>query len=81
MIPHSCIDIYVRYETHHQRQFDKALALLLKLRAETCKAEIGFVSQKQNEAQETRTQPQDHIMRDSTTISNQVPLKCLERAA
>jgi len=49
-----CIDIYVRYETHHQRQFDKALALLLKLRAETRKAEIGFVSQKQNETQETR---------------------------
>ena len=49
-----CIDIYVRYETHHQRQFDKALALLLKLRAETRKAAIGFVSQKQNEAQETR---------------------------
>jgi len=49
-----CIDIYVRYETHHRRQFDKALALLLKLRAETCKAAIGFVSQKQNEAQETR---------------------------
>lgn len=48
------IDTYIRYQTHHQRQFDKALAMLLKLRAETCKAEIGSVSQKQNEAQETR---------------------------
>ena len=48
------IDIYIRYQTHHQRQFDKALAMLLKLRAEARKAEIGSVSQKQTEVQETR---------------------------
>jgi hypothetical protein len=48
------VDTYIRYQTHHQRQFDKALAMLLTLRAETRKAEIGSVSQKQNEAQETR---------------------------
>jgi hypothetical protein len=37
------MDRYVRYHTQHQRQFDQALAMLLKLRGEARKAEIGFV--------------------------------------
>ena len=66
------IDIYIRYQTHHQRQFDKALALLLKVRAETRKAENGFVSQKQNEAHETRKA-------ELHTVTMEIKKKRLER--
>ena len=45
---------YARYHVLHQRQFQQAFAQLQKLRAEKRKAEIGFVSQKAAEAQETR---------------------------
>ena len=43
-----------RYHAQHQRHFQQALAQLQKLRAEKRKAEIGFVSQKAAEAEETR---------------------------
>ena len=46
--------LYVRYQTTHDRAFHTALNALLKLRAEKRKAEIGFESQKQREAAETR---------------------------
>jgi hypothetical protein len=47
-------NLYLRYQAQHERLFQRALHDLLKLRAERRKAEIGFVSQKQAEAQETR---------------------------
>jgi hypothetical protein len=40
---------YLRYQTTHTREAGKALSELLKLRAETRKVEIGFVSQKRLE--------------------------------
>ena len=43
-----------RRPRQHQRHFQQALAQLQKLRAEKRKAEIGFVSQKAIEAEETR---------------------------
>ena len=46
--------LFIRYQTTHDRAFHAALNALLKLRAEKRKAEIGFESQKQKEAVETR---------------------------
>jgi len=46
--------LYLRYETTHERAFHKCLTQLLKLRAEKRKAEIGFESQEQKQAQQSR---------------------------
>ncbi len=46
--------LFLRYETTHDRAFHTALNQLLKLRAETRKAKIGFESQKRHEAAEAR---------------------------
>ncbi len=53
-IGHENIALFIRYQTHYDRLFQRALHDLLKLRAERRKAEIGFVSQKCAEAQEVR---------------------------
>ena len=45
---------FARYETMHDRLFQRALHDLLKLRAERHKEQIGFESQKRAEANETR---------------------------
>ncbi len=54
-----CLDekqlaLYIRYQTTHDRAFHKCLNQLLKLRAEKRKAEIGFESQQQKKADQTR---------------------------
>jgi hypothetical protein len=46
--------LYLRYQTTNDRAFHRALADLLKLRAEKRKNEIGFESQQQRKAQEPR---------------------------
>lgn len=46
--------LYLRYQTTHERAFHKCLSDLLKLRAEQRRAEIGFESQKQKAADQTR---------------------------
>ena len=46
--------LYLRYQTTHDRAFNKSLDQLLKLRAEKRKAEIGFESQRLKEAEQTR---------------------------
>jgi len=48
--------LFLRYQTTNDRGFHKCLDQLLKLRAEKRKQEIGFESQKQKEAEETRKQ-------------------------
>jgi flagellar hook-basal body complex protein FliE len=68
-----CIDpklpLYLRYQTTHERAFHKAYATLLKIKAEREKSQmasarqeavdrLGFVSQKRQEASETRKQQQ-----------------------
>jgi hypothetical protein len=45
--------LFLRYQTTNDRAFHKCLDQLLKLRAEKRKAEIGFESQKQKEAEAT----------------------------
>jgi hypothetical protein len=47
---HKQLSLYLRYQTTHDRAFQRSLTGLLKLRAERRKAEIGFVSQNQKEA-------------------------------
>ena len=73
------IDIYIRYQSHHQRQFDKALAMLLKVRAETRKAEIGSVSQKQAEAQETRRTATENRKAEVHAVTMEIKKQRLER--
>jgi hypothetical protein len=61
--------LYLRYQTTHERAFHKAYATLLKIKADREKSqmiaarqqsadELGFVSQKRQEASETRKQQQ-----------------------
>ena len=46
--------LFLRYQTTHDRAFHRALTDLLKLRAERRRNEIGFESQQQKKAQESR---------------------------
>ncbi len=46
--------LYMRYQTTNERAFHRSLNDLLRLRAERRKQQIGFESQKQKEAAETR---------------------------
>jgi CRP-like cAMP-binding protein len=48
--------LYLRYQTTNDRAFHKCLAELAKLRAEKRKSELGFESQKRQEAEEARRQ-------------------------
>src|SRR5947209_10837877 len=48
--------LYLRYQTTHDRGFHKCLNELLRLRAQKRKEEIGFVSQKEKEADQARKQ-------------------------
>jgi phage-related minor tail protein len=48
------LELYIRYQTSHDRAYQRYAAELRKLQAELKKAEIGFVSQKHAAAQETR---------------------------
>jgi hypothetical protein len=57
--------LYLRYQTSHTRAFHKSLNDLLKLRAETRKAEIGFEAQKRH-AEAQRLQTERHEMKKQT---------------
>jgi hypothetical protein len=46
--------LYIRYQTTNERIFQKCLSEFLKLRAEKRKAEIGFESQQQKQANQAR---------------------------
>jgi hypothetical protein len=46
--------LYIRYQTTNERIFQKCLSEFLKLRAEKRKAEIGFESQQQKQADQAR---------------------------
>ncbi len=56
--------LFLRYETTHDRAFHTALNQLLKLRAETRKAKIGFESQQRHEADESRKQSNENRKKD-----------------
>jgi hypothetical protein len=48
------LERYIRYQSHHDRAYQRAAAELLKRQKERRLAEIGLVSQKRAEAEETR---------------------------
>ncbi len=50
------LSLYLRYQTTHERAFRQAADELRKLRNEKRKQQIGFESQEQEAAQETRRQ-------------------------
>ena len=56
--------LFLRYQTTNDRAFHRALNDLLKLRAEKRKAEIGFVSQRQKKAQESRREAAEKRKQD-----------------
>jgi hypothetical protein len=62
---HTDLEIYLRYQTTHDRAYARASAELLRRRKERRSAEIGFESQKRREAQEARSHAQE-IRREST---------------
>ena len=56
--------LFIRYQTTHDRAFHRALNDLLKLRAEKRKQEIGFESQRQKQAAETRRESAENRKQD-----------------
>jgi hypothetical protein len=56
--------LYLRYQTTNERAFHKCLNALLKVRAEKRKQEIGFESQKRNEADQTRRESSENRKRE-----------------
>ncbi|HTU45627.1 MAG TPA: hypothetical protein VMF91_11230 [Bryobacteraceae bacterium] len=56
--------LFLRYQTTHDRAFHTALNNLLKLRAEQRKREIGFESQKRQEAAESRRESAEKRKQD-----------------
>ena len=56
--------LFLRYQTTNDRAFHKCLNDLLKLRAEKRRAQIGFESQKQKQAQELRREANEKRKQD-----------------
>ena len=56
--------MFIRYQTTHDRAFHKSLNDLLKLRAEKRRVEIGFESQKRQEAAESRREAAEKRKQD-----------------
>ncbi len=52
--------LYLRYQTTHERAFERYSNELRKLRNETRKAEIGFESQKRKQADHTRKEANEN---------------------
>jgi hypothetical protein len=52
--------LYLRYQTTHDRAFERCAGELRRLRREREKAKIGFESQKRKEAEETRKQAHEN---------------------
>jgi selenocysteine-specific translation elongation factor len=58
VVIHPQLERFLRYQAHHDRAYQRASDELLKRRKERLKAERGFASQKQAEAQEERREKQ-----------------------
>jgi hypothetical protein len=70
---------YLRYQTQHERLFQRALQDLLKLRAEKRKEQIGFESQKRAEAVETRRVAAETRKMEQHQITMDIKKQRLER--
>jgi hypothetical protein len=80
------INNYLRYQTQHERLFQRALHDLLKLRAEKRKEQIGFESQKAvavkqaaREAQETRRVAAETRKAEDHKLTMDIKAKRFER--
>ena len=80
------ISNWLRYQTQHERLFQRALNDLLKLRAEKRKEQIGFESQKAAEAkqaavraQETRREAAENRKTEAHQITMDIKKKRLDR--
>ena len=58
------LTLYLRYQTTHERAFSKCMNDLLKLRAEKRKQQIGFESQKLQQAEHARKQQIENRKQD-----------------
>ncbi len=54
-------ELYIRYQAHHDRAYQRYTAELRKFQSENKKAEIGFESQKLKAAEETRKQERHEL--------------------
>ncbi len=54
-------ELYIRYQAHHDRAYQRYTAELRKFQSENKKAEIGFESQKLKAADETRKQEHHEV--------------------
>ncbi len=59
---HPQLELFMRYQAHHDRAYQRASAELLKRRKERLLADRGFVSQKQSEQREKRCE-EIHVYR------------------
>ena len=73
------LETMLRYQTMHDRLFQRALHDLLKLRAEKGKAEIGFESQKRSEAQEKRRENNENRKVECHSLRVEIDKQHLER--
>ncbi len=55
------LELYIRYQAHHDRAYQRYTAELRKFQSENKKAEIGFESQKLKAAEETRKQERHEL--------------------
>jgi predicted metal-dependent hydrolase len=55
------VELYIRYQASHDRALQRYAAELRKFQSEKKKAEIGFESQKREQAEETRRQERHHV--------------------
>jgi hypothetical protein len=76
---HKQLSLYIRYQTTHDRAFRAALTDLLKLRAERRKLEIGFESQKRQEALVALRQSAENRRLDEAARSQRAEDRKIER--
>jgi hypothetical protein len=73
------LELYMRYQSNHDRAYQRYAAELRKVQAERKKAEIGSVSQKRIEAEEMRKQAAETRKAEDHKITMDVKAKRLER--
>ena len=73
------LERYLRYQSHHDRCYQRAAAELLKRQKERRVTEIGFVSQRAAEAQETRCAAAETRKLEVHTMTMEIKKQRLER--
>ena len=73
------LELYIRYQTAHDRAYQRYAAELRKFQAEMKKSDIGFVSQKREEAQENRRAAAETRKTELHGVTMQIKKQRLER--